>query len=96
MPVDSTGKYQMNDQRSRAMDMGTTTAQPAQTAQPMSVTLTKNPDGTVSCDDGSGNPSVHPSLDEALSYAQEALGDGESEPDATGSTTATADDSGDM
>lgn len=65
--------YQMNPQVGRAM--GAAPSAPAAPEQPtQTITLTKNPDGTVTCDDGTGTPSVHQSVDEALSYAGQKLG----------------------
>jgi hypothetical protein len=37
------------------------------------VTLTKMPDGTVTCDSGDGNPQPYGSVDEALEAAKEIL-----------------------
>lgn len=74
MPLDKSGSYHMNPQAARmhdmAGDMGTGTAE-----QPLAtVTLTKNADGTITCDDGTGQPSVHDNMQEALDYAGMKLG----------------------
>lgn len=66
---------------------------PTAAPQGQSITLTKMPDGTITCDDGSGAPpSVHNSLDDALNYAKTTLG-GDTTPDK--SSPAPKDDSAD-
>jgi hypothetical protein len=49
-------------------------APPEESDEGQTITITKNSDGTVTCDDGSGQPTEHKSLDEALDYAKNALG----------------------
>lgn len=44
------------------------------------VTLTKMPDGTVTCDGGDGTPQTYQSVDEALDAAQSILGGDEDLP----------------
>lgn len=74
-PVDSQGNYQMNPQVSSAMDQGA-----PQSSEPESqIILTKMSDGTITCDDGSGQPSVHDNVDDALNYAKQSLGGDQSD-----------------
>ena len=79
MPVDSQGNYQMNPQVSRAMDTGAAT--PAAGTEPDQIVLSRNPDGSWTCDDGDGQPSQHASLSEALDYAKDYYSGGEPDGD---------------
>lgn len=80
--MDKSGKYHANPSMARAAD--SMSAAPAVTdpnadpnAQGQSITLTKNPDGTVTCDCGDGKPMPYGSVDEALDAAKSMLGGGE-------------------
>lgn len=74
MPQDKAGAFHMNPANARMHD----TAAPPVTEEPTAtVTLTKNADGTITCDDGTGQPSTHDNMQEALDYAGMKLGGGE-------------------
>lgn len=74
--------YQMNPQIGRAMAQEPV-PQADGDAGAQTITLTKNPDGTVTCDDGTGQPTTHQSVDEALTYASQKLGGAEPAGDET-------------
>lgn len=90
MPLDKKGNYHMNPHRARMSDSegeappkkdiappekNGNVADPLADLAAETITLTKNPDGTVSCDDGSGEPSVHASMAEALEYLNSMHGE---------------------
>lgn len=61
-------------------------ADPMAAAQPQTVTLTAQPDGSYSLDDGSGQPVMAASLDEAMQHIQTMMGGDEMADNPTGDT----------
>lgn len=61
-------------------------ADPMMGDQPKSVTLTEQPDGSYSIDDGSGQPVMAASLDEAMQHMQTMMGGDEMADNPTGDT----------
>lgn len=88
MPLDKSGKYNMNPEQVRSRDaMPPPIAAPGAGEGEQTITLTKKADGTVTCDSGDGKPMPYASVDEALEAVKAQLGGGDMDQDANADLT---------